>query len=703
MRAINNIKAALPIQKKSTPSANGAQRVLAALAPERLGTRWQFLGTTAVLFVLLILRRPDAFLNPQLWAEDGVIFFKEQLVYGFWQSVLTPHADYLHLVPRLTAALGSLLPVAWVPLVFTSVALLLAATCCSLFVLPSYRYILQSDLQRFWVCLLMAATPYSDEIFGNIANIQWYLGIAAVLIVFHRTPSGSPPRVIPAILIGVAGATVACTTPLSVMMAPFLIWRLLRSRSTERIWLGLMTTGVALQVSVILTNHNASSSGASWDQLLTSTIISFVFRTVFCQIGGLWLATWVSQNGLMSIALTTLMGVTIWFTWFWICGDSRDRRALLISLYLLLSSIGMAMAGRPAFRQDFSSLLPISPRGERYFFLPACVLILLVALTISRIRPSVHPALAALLLCIPFTGGLLKNYRVLPFADFDWAAKAPRIEVWKKAWNAGQEVQGFFVPIPPVRPVGLSLPTRRAAATKNSPWEGLLVGIRGKEERYFIDGAQRHLIQDQNCIFQRGLRLDRDVVWVSFGNLRTIPLGTPVGPCTPAQDPAQAAASAKFSTISVTPSVGDGATTTFTAVYRHAAGFDQFNLVQLLLPGNEGGGKNACWVYYKPDSNTLWLTNDGQNGALGPLKPRGKGSVENNQCVLEAAGSAVSGSLTDLTVSYAIRFNSGFEGERKIFLYAQDLAWRGTGWELRGVWPVPSDRPTGANAKPIFH
>jgi hypothetical protein len=684
MSAVNNTKAARPIQKMPIVSAN-------TLAPGRLDTRWQFPGTVAILFVLLVLRRPDALLYPQLWAEDGSVFLNEQLVYGFWRSALTPMADYLHIVPRLTATLGSLLPAAWVPLAFNSVALLLAAACCSLFVLPSYRYILQSDLQRFIVCVLMAATPYADEIIGIITNIQWYLGVAAVLIVFHRPPSGSPPRVIPAILIGVAGAIVACTSAFSIMLAPFLIWRLLRSRSSERIWLGFMMAGVALQLVTILVNHSGSSSGGSWDRLLTSTIVSFVFRTVFCQIGGLWLAAWVSQHGLISIALTTLMGVTIWLTWFWISGDSRDRRALLISLYLLLSSIGMTMAGRPGLRQDFSSMLPTAPRGERYFFLPACVLILLVALTIRKIRPSVHPAVAALLLCIPFAGGLLKNFRVQPFGDLDWAVKAPRIDVWTRAWNAGQEVQGFFVPIPPGRPVGFSLPSRRAAATKNSPWEGLLVSLRGKEEKYFIDGAQRHLIQDRNCIFQRGLRLDRDMVWVSLGNLQRIPLGTPAGPCPPAQDPKEAAASAKLSTISVTPSLGSGATATFTAVYRDGADFDQFNLVQLLMPGNEGTGKNACWVYYKPDSNTLWLTDDGQNGSLGPLKPRGKGSVENNQCVLQAAGSSVSENLTDLTVAYAVRFKPAFAGKRNIFLFAQDLAWHGTGWEPRGAWSVPSD------------
>ena len=672
--------------------ANGARRALAALAPERLAAGL-FLGIVAFVFLILFLRRPDALLYPQLWAEDGSVFLNEQLVYGFWRSALMPMAGYLHLVPRMTASLAWLLPAAWVPFAFNSVALLLAAVSCSLFALPSYRHILQSDLQRLMVCVLMAATPYSDEIIGSITNIQWYLAIAAILIVFHRPFSDSPPRAIPAILIGAAGAIVACTSPFCILLAPFLIWRFVRSSSTGRIWSGLMMAGVALQLITALANQTGESSGATWTQILKSTIISFVFRVVFCQIGGLWLAAWVSRHGLVSIVVAVLIGVTVWLTWFGLSGDSRDRKALLLSLYLLFASIGVTMAGRAGLRQDFSTILPTAPRGERYFFLPACVFILLMALTIRKIRPTLHPALAAVFLCILFAGGLLKNFHVPPFPDLDWSVKAPRIDVWKRAWNARQAVQGFFVPIPPARPVGFSLPSRRAAATQDSPWEGLLVNIRGTEDRYLIDGAERHLVQDRNCIFQRGLRLDRDVVWISPGNLQKIHLGTPAGPCPPAQDPKDVVASAKPSTISVTPSQGSGAAATFIAVYRHEGGADQLSLLQLLMPGREGGGggKHACWVYYKHDSNTLWLTDDTETGPLGPLKPRGKGSVENRQCVLQAAGSSVSENPSDLTVAYAVRFKPPFAGKRSIYLFAQDLASHVAGWELRGAWSVAPD------------
>jgi hypothetical protein len=54
--------------------------------------------------IILFYREPDGFLNPQFWAEDGVIFFTQNLTFGlsaFWK----PYAGYLHLTPRIIAYL----------------------------------------------------------------------------------------------------------------------------------------------------------------------------------------------------------------------------------------------------------------------------------------------------------------------------------------------------------------------------------------------------------------------------------------------------------------------------------------------------------------------------------------------------------------------------------------------------------------------
>jgi len=71
-------------------NANGSQRKFLACA------------SACLAIFIIAVRRIDQILNPQLWAEDGVIFLQEQLSLGF-SAIFTPYAGYLHLLPRLNA------------------------------------------------------------------------------------------------------------------------------------------------------------------------------------------------------------------------------------------------------------------------------------------------------------------------------------------------------------------------------------------------------------------------------------------------------------------------------------------------------------------------------------------------------------------------------------------------------------------------
>src|SRR3989304_8909630 len=74
---------------------------------------------------LLYLRRPDAFYNPQFFAEDGIILFREAHAYGF-ASLLVPYSGYYHTFSRLAALAGGLFSLALVPVWVYKPALLAA-------------------------------------------------------------------------------------------------------------------------------------------------------------------------------------------------------------------------------------------------------------------------------------------------------------------------------------------------------------------------------------------------------------------------------------------------------------------------------------------------------------------------------------------------------------------------------------------------
>ena len=485
----------------------------------------QFLGTVLLLFILLFLRRPDSLLNAQFWAEDAAVYYNQQILYHFWTLVFTPYGGYLDFIPRAIAASAWCLPTVYAPLFCNMVSLLLAAICCALFVLPAYRYIVESDFERFVICFLLASAIFCDEMSANITNLHWFLTVGAVLIVFRKTDPDAPSGILPAILIGIAGAAIGCTAALPVLLLPFLLWKLLRYRSTERIWIGLMSAGVAVQAATLIGQHAAEGMSASPNQIVFSTLVAYVYRVVLCMIAGLPGAIWVSQHQLSGVVLSILVLITIWLSWLYGAGNASVRRIVLIGLYLSFSSIAMAMVARQGTVSGYSSLVGLTAwRGERHFFLSAGILILLVAISIRVRWPEARTSIAAVLLCAIFLAGLLGNFRMPAYTDYHWAAEAGQIDAWRKAWAAGKPVQGVLLTINPGWTIE-ALPSRVAAATKDSPWEGCVVGTRGNAEVYFVEGGRKHRIMDSKWLPDHGLKWPEDRVLLSEADMAKIPPG----------------------------------------------------------------------------------------------------------------------------------------------------------------------------------
>jgi hypothetical protein len=63
----------------------------------------QALITCFVAGLVLAYRKTDALMNPQLWAEDGSVFFIQNDLLGL-KALWTPHAGYLHVLPRLISS-----------------------------------------------------------------------------------------------------------------------------------------------------------------------------------------------------------------------------------------------------------------------------------------------------------------------------------------------------------------------------------------------------------------------------------------------------------------------------------------------------------------------------------------------------------------------------------------------------------------------
>jgi hypothetical protein len=98
--------------------------------------------------LILVLRRPDAILNPQFWAEDGKVWFANAYNLGPLRSLLLPQDGYFQTISRITAAISLLVPTKSAPLVFNLVALIIQLLPFGIIVSPRFAGVipeLESD------------------------------------------------------------------------------------------------------------------------------------------------------------------------------------------------------------------------------------------------------------------------------------------------------------------------------------------------------------------------------------------------------------------------------------------------------------------------------------------------------------------------------------------------------------------------------
>lgn len=154
-------------------------------------------GSTCSSFALvagaIYSRRPDALLNPQFYAEDGLAWFADAWNLGWLHSLTLPTGGYLNTLPRLVCGLP--------------VNILLTSRC--------------SNWGPLWIRGLQAALyvmlPNSREIHVTITNTHWHLALAACLIGFSNTPHSWTWQlfdVIVLLLVGLTGPWALVLTPL---------------------------------------------------------------------------------------------------------------------------------------------------------------------------------------------------------------------------------------------------------------------------------------------------------------------------------------------------------------------------------------------------------------------------------------------------------------------------------------------------------
>lgn len=203
---------------------------------------------------ILFFRRPSLFIAPQMFVEDGVIFFQQQWTLG-WKAIFTPYSGYLHLIPRLTAWGASLLPVVLTPVIFLVVAILAVLATVLKAASPRVGFPFPYACALVVLCL-----PNGDEITAFLTNVHWWAGVILLLVGISaaaRTRGEWTRDFLAVVLTGLSG-------PWAVLCIPLFALRLWQRRTRSQAALFVALVVVA---EVQLHFNQAGVPALTWDYL----------------------------------------------------------------------------------------------------------------------------------------------------------------------------------------------------------------------------------------------------------------------------------------------------------------------------------------------------------------------------------------------------------------------------------------------------
>jgi hypothetical protein len=133
-------------------------------------------------FVLVCSRAFHWLINPQFYIEDGKEFYAPAFNLGF-RTIARDYASYYHVVPRILSLIAAAFPVRYGPLMMEMLALSVQAVAASFLLSGRLAKQFPSSTLRFGLAFVVIGFSYSNELFGNVAHSQWYLGILSVALI----------------------------------------------------------------------------------------------------------------------------------------------------------------------------------------------------------------------------------------------------------------------------------------------------------------------------------------------------------------------------------------------------------------------------------------------------------------------------------------------------------------------------------------
>jgi len=309
-----------------------------------------------ITIFILIVRKSDSLANPQLWAEDGVIFFAQQYEYGA-AAIFTPYAGYLHIVPRIIAALANaFFSYANIPTVYNYTSLFITI----IVVAHCFSPRLQLPLKPLLAFSMVLVPQALNEVFLNITNLQWILCILLVLVLLKDAPNSKYGNYALQIctdfcIILFAGLT----GPFMIIMFPFFAWKYFNIKKIYgKILLMMAFCTASIQLFYIVSSTAFVQEGS---MLNLDIFISVFGRKMF---GGLFFGKSLIYSDAFFVCFSSLIFFTILL--FLSYKKSPTDRYITKMVFMILS-ISVGILGTVIMKCSLDTPIFIA---SRYFYVP---------------------------------------------------------------------------------------------------------------------------------------------------------------------------------------------------------------------------------------------------------------------------------------------------------------------------------------------
>lgn len=346
-------------------------------------------GFLALAAALQFFRAGPTASAKALFAEDGPIYLGGALTHSFFDSLITPYAEYLVVLPRLLGEVATIPPLRYAPETMNAEAVLLVGVSGLAVWVASAGLVRSSYLRALLVALVLIPPAGGLETVVSATNVAWYTSFAVFWLLFWR-PAADWSAGLGAVLIlatGLSSPTIFFFVPLAILRAIAI-----RDRR-DALLVGAFALALAIQLPV-----TALSSEQVAEPLWTGNILTTLLQRVV--------------NG---SALGLELGGEAWAAWGWpfLIAISLAVAAALVALAIRASSgrlfaliaIGIAvpMFLASVYQRALGDVMvwptgAFNTLGGRYAIIPTLLIAsAAIVLVDSRLRgaePSRWPAIA---------------------------------------------------------------------------------------------------------------------------------------------------------------------------------------------------------------------------------------------------------------------------------------------------------------------